>query len=146
MYTIVDLETTGFSPSRGDKIIEIAAVKVNEKSNIVDQFCSLVNPMRDISNYHIHGIEPHLVKDAPEFSEVAPFLKSFLGGSTIVAHNANFDLRFLNYQLFNKTACGICTVKLSDRWTRLYQIENLIHFVIILISKLKPVTKHCLMP
>lgn len=115
MYTIVDLETTGFSPSRGDKIVEIAAVKLRENSKVVDKFSTLVNPMRDISNYHIHGIEPYFLKKAPTFSEVSTYFKSFLKNCTIVAHNANFDLRFLNSQLFNdkKTVKAICTIKLS---------------------------------
>lgn len=113
MYTIIDLETTGFSPARGDKIIEVAAIKLDQGNNIVDRFSTLVNPNRDISNYEIHGIEPSLVKKAPLLDEIAPYLKALINGSTLVAHNAGFDLRFLNAELFEKSVDGICTIKLS---------------------------------
>ncbi|HKI45164.1 MAG TPA: exonuclease domain-containing protein [Balneolales bacterium] len=115
MFSIFDLETTGFSPTRGDKIIEIGVVKINENDQIVDKYSTLINPERDISNYYIHGIEPGLVKHAPAFREVKHFVKSFLNGSTLVAHNASFDLRFLENELVDqKTRLdGVCTIKLS---------------------------------
>ena len=115
MYSIIDLETTGFSPARGDKIVEIGIVKVQEDNKIVDNFSTLINPNRDISNYHIHGVEPGLVKNAPKFDELKVFIRSFINGSTLVAHNAVFDLRFLENELANpkENLNAICTIKLS---------------------------------
>ncbi len=115
MFSIFDLETTGFSPLRGDKIIEIGIVKIDENDKIIDRYSTLINPERDISNYYVHGIEPGLVKHAPPFKEVKHFVKSFLNGSTLVAHNASFDLRFLENELVDqeRKLDGICTIKLS---------------------------------
>ncbi|MBN2730945.1 MAG: hypothetical protein JXR26_00820 [Balneolaceae bacterium] len=115
MYSIIDLETTGFSPKRGDKILEVGIVKVQENDKIVDKFSTLVNPNRDISNYHVHGVKPSLVKNAPKFDELKDFIRSFVNGSTLVAHNASFDLRFLENELIdqNENLNAICTIKLS---------------------------------
>lgn len=115
MYSIIDLETTGFSPLRGDKILEVGIVKVQEDYKITDKFSTLVNPNRDISNYQIHGVEPNLVKNAPKFDEIRNFIKSFINGSTLVAHNAAFDLRFLKNELVdqNEELNAICTINLS---------------------------------
>lgn len=115
MYSIIDLETTGFSPKRGDKILEVGIVKVQENDKIVDKFSTLVNPNRDISNYHVHGVKPSLVKNAPKFDELKDFIRSFVNGSTLVAHNASFDLRFLENELIeqNEKLNAICTIKLS---------------------------------
>ncbi|MEX0610226.1 MAG: exonuclease domain-containing protein [Balneolaceae bacterium] len=113
-YSIVDLETTGFSPKRGDKILEISVVKVQD-DKVVDKYSTLVNPERDISNYHIHGVEPEIVKKAPLFADIKGFLINFLSGSTLVAHNAAFDFRFLEHELLdqNNSLEGICTIQLS---------------------------------
>ncbi len=115
-YSIIDLETTGFSPSKGDKIIEIGVVKVYD-NQIIDEYSTLINPERDISNYNIHGIEPSLITKAPKFFEISDYLKSFINRTTLVAHNAPFDLRFLEKQLFNqkKKLNGICTINLSRK-------------------------------
>lgn len=115
IYTIIDLETTGFSPSRGDKILELGAIKIQEEGRVVDKYSTLINPDRDISNAHIHGVEPELVKSAPEFQEIKGFVKSFLEGTTLVAHNASFDFGFLEYELLDhkKEINGVCTIELS---------------------------------
>jgi DNA polymerase-3 subunit epsilon len=115
MYSIIDLETTGFSPMRGDKIVEVGIVKVQEDNKIIDEFSTLVNPNRDISNSQIHGVKPNLVKNAPKFDEIRKFIKSFINGSTLVAHNAAFDLRFLENELMEQkeNLNAICTIKLS---------------------------------
>ncbi len=100
---ILDLETTGFD-SKMDKIIEIGAVKV-KNLEIEDEFSSLVNPNRKLTPEveRITGIESDNLKKAPEISEVIPELESFLEDFPIVAHNKDFDEKFLRESGISKT-------------------------------------------
>jgi DNA polymerase-3 subunit epsilon len=98
-FVALDLETTGSRPG-GGKITEIGAVRI-EGLKQVAQFNTLVNPMRPIPPFitHITGITPEMVADAPRIEEIVPELLEFLKGAVIVAHNASFDVTFLNYEL-----------------------------------------------
>lgn len=92
---VVDVETTGFSPRRGDRVLEIAVVGLTD-GQITDEFCSLVNPQRDVGATHVHGITAEDVYSAPTFSDLAGDLMERLEGSVaIAAHNARFDHQFL---------------------------------------------------
>ena len=97
-YCVVDLETTGGAPG-GAKITEIGAVRLDAGA-IGDSFEALVNPGRPIPDVvrGITGITDEMVRDAPSIEDVLPRLIEFVGGDVIVAHNAPFDLRFLNYE------------------------------------------------
>lgn len=99
-YVIFDVETTGLSPLNGDKIIEIAAIRLKE-NKIVETFESLINPGRGIpiEAQRVHGITPELVMNAPTAEEVLPQMISFIGGACLVGHNIKFDLDFLCYEL-----------------------------------------------
>lgn len=99
-FVVVDLETTGNSPKKGDKIIQFAAVVV-ENGEIVDQFSSLINPGREIPLFieELTGLTSEMVKDAPEFSEIAPKVLTMLDNAYFVAHNVLFDLSFLQEEL-----------------------------------------------
>ncbi len=117
-YVILDIETTGFSPKRGDRIIELGALVVNENGMVVDQFESLINPKRDLGATWVHKISSEMIKDAPTFEEVAATLIQLLQGRVVVCHNAKFDLQFINYQLRTilpemQDLSGICTLYLS---------------------------------
>ncbi len=98
-FVALDLETTGARPGTS-KITEIGAVRI-EGFRVVDTFSTLVNPQRPIPPMitHITGITPAMVADAPRIEEVIPDLLEFLKGAVIVAHNAAFDVGFLNYEL-----------------------------------------------
>ena len=101
-FCIIDFETTGLSPANGDRVIEVAALKiVNNK--IVDQYQSLMNPGFEISRRitSITGISNGMLEDAPTNSEVIPSLVNFLSGDSLVAHNASFDSNFLQNELFD---------------------------------------------
>ena len=94
---VFDTETTGLYPSR-DRIVEIAAVRfVDEKP--VARFQSYVNPEREIPEAitKINGITQDQVADAPSIAAVLPEFDDFVGASTLVAHNLDFDLRFIFY-------------------------------------------------
>jgi len=99
-YVVFDVETTGLSPLRGDRIVEIAAVRV-KGLEIVDTFESLVNPQRDmpVEAQQIHHITEAMVAEAPIADEVLPKMIDFIGGACLVGHNIKFDLNFLCLQL-----------------------------------------------
>jgi len=95
---VVDCETTGFA--RHDRIVEIAAVELDVNSgDVVDEFESLVNPMRGVGPTPIHGISQSMVEAAPTFEELIDTLVPRLHGATLVAHNLPFDVRFLRQEL-----------------------------------------------
>jgi DNA polymerase-3 subunit epsilon len=98
-FVALDLETTGARAGTG-KITEIGAVRI-EGFQVVGTFHSLVNPQRPIPPMitHITGITHAMVADAPRIEQLVPDLLDFLEGAVIVAHNAAFDVGFLNYEL-----------------------------------------------
>lgn len=97
-YAVVDLETTGFGPK--DRVIEIGLVLV-DGNQIIQEWETLVNPERDISNSAIHGITSDTVSLAPIFAEMADDVGAMLDGRIFVAHNVHFDSRML-IQEFNR--------------------------------------------
>lgn len=120
-FAVLDFETTGFSPKNGDKVVEVGLVLLDQQGNPESTYSTLVNPRRDVGATKIHGITATDVVDAPTFSEIAPELLTLISGRVIVAHNANFDTRFLIAEL---AAAGflvdganlpvICTMRLAS--------------------------------
>ena len=102
-YTFFDLETTGMSPTR-DRIVEIAAIRYGS-GGAESRFHSLVNPGRHIcgKSSSVHGITDAMLEDAPRFREVGPKFLEFAENSTLVAHNARFDLGFLQESLLRNS-------------------------------------------
>ena len=94
-FIVFDLETTGFSPIK-DKIIEIGAVKV-EKGEITERFSTFVNPQIPIpfKITQLTSITDAMVLDAPPIEEVLPRFLEFVGDGVLVAHNASFDVSFI---------------------------------------------------
>lgn len=115
---VVDVETTGGRPP-GDRITEIGAVRLHG-GRIEGEWTSLVNPGRPIPWFveRLTGIDGHLVAAAPRFEDVVEDFLEFLGGATLVAHNAHFDWRFLNAELLRArngalVNARVCTVRLA---------------------------------
>ncbi|WP_088007590.1 ATP-dependent DNA helicase DinG [Indiicoccus explosivorum] len=96
-YIVVDLETTGSSLSKGGRIIQIGMVTVSD-GKIIQTFSTFINPEQKIPAFiqELTGIRNEDVESAPLFEEVAPEIRETLEDAIFVAHNADFDLTFLN--------------------------------------------------
>ncbi|MFT4413063.1 ATP-dependent DNA helicase DinG [Fredinandcohnia humi] len=103
-FVVVDLETTGNSPKKGDRIIQFAAVVI-ENGEIIERFATFVNPQKKIPSFieQFTGISDDVVANAPDFSIVAPEVVSMCKDAYFVAHNVPFDYSFLQEELAN---CG----------------------------------------
>ncbi|PSL50533.1 ATP-dependent DNA helicase DinG [Salsuginibacillus halophilus] len=99
-YVIIDVETTGNAPKKGDQIIQIGAAVV-QNDEVIETYASNVRPESEIPLFiqELTGITEEDVADAPLFQEIAPDVLQLLDGACFVAHNAAFDLRFLNQEL-----------------------------------------------
>jgi DNA polymerase III subunit epsilon len=97
-YTVFDMETTGLNPSEGDEILSIGAVRiVNCRLLREERFEQLVDPLRTIpwESVQIHGIHPEMITGKPTIDKVLPRFQQFVENTILVAHNAAFDMRFL---------------------------------------------------
>jgi DNA polymerase-3 subunit epsilon len=124
-FIVVDVETTGISARRGDRITEVAAVLVH-RGHVDDAFHSLVNPDRPIPSHitRLTGISDAMVREAPRFREIAGALARHVVGRVFVAHNARFDWNFLSAEYGRVTDAPLdplamvqlCTVRLARRY------------------------------
>ncbi len=118
---VLDFETTGLSPSRGDRITEVGAMRI-KASRIVDRYQSLVNCGVRIPAFitAYTGISQAMVDAAPPVRRVIGALLEFIGDTAVVAHNASFDQRFLDSEckLANRRRVDspfICSMRVSRR-------------------------------
>ena len=100
-FIILDTETTGLEVQQGHRIIEIGAVLLNDRKKSDEHFHTYLNPSRliDEEASKVHGIMNEDLLDKPYFEEVAKEFLEFVDGSTLVIHNAAFDVGFLNNEL-----------------------------------------------
>lgn len=97
-YTVFDTETTGLNPAGGDEIIQIGATRVvNGKLLRQESFEQLIDPKRRLSpeSIPIHGIQPAMLVGKPTIDKVLPAFHAFAADTILIAHNAAFDMRFL---------------------------------------------------
>lgn len=116
---VVDVETTGLNPYRHDRIVELAAVVIDEDGAVIRELATLVNPERDMGPSRIHGLTAKDVLEAPRFRDIAGPLIEVLDGCVAVAgHNIRFDLSFLTAE-FDRLGypfpdCpNLCTMQLA---------------------------------
>ena len=98
---VFDTETTGFNPLKGDRLVEIGCVEVENFLPTGRIFHQYVNPERDMPEgaFRIHGLSEKYLKDFPVFSEIYTQFIDFVGDAKLVAHNADFDMKFINWEL-----------------------------------------------
>jgi DNA polymerase-3 subunit epsilon len=119
MFAIVDIETTGGSPLT-EKITEIA-IYIHNGEKIIDEFCTLINPEKEIPYYitNLTGISNAMVADAPKFFEVARKIVEITEGKVFIAHNVSFDYNFIKNEFkrlgYNYSRQQACTVQLSRK-------------------------------
>lgn len=98
---VLDTETTGLDPATGDRVVEIGAVEVLNAIPTGNVFHVYINPERDMPEeaFRVHGISADFLADKPVFAQVVDDFVAFLGDANLVAHNASFDVNFLNHEL-----------------------------------------------
>jgi DNA polymerase III subunit alpha, Gram-positive type len=120
-FVVFDLETTG-AKTPPCRVTEIGAYRVRN-GKITEEFQTLVNPETSIPPFitQLTGISNQMVKNAPRFAEIAADFLDFIGDSVLVAHNAHFDIRFLNHEIgriypdYRVANPHLCTVQLSRK-------------------------------
>ncbi|MDD5770882.1 MAG: exonuclease domain-containing protein [Candidatus Omnitrophica bacterium] len=99
-FTIFDTETTGLNPSYGDRIVELAGLRVKGDKRLAE-FDELVNPGRSVSPeaFAVNKITPEMLNGAPDVKTIIPRFLDFIEGSYLCSYNVEFDLNFLNNEL-----------------------------------------------
>lgn len=98
---VFDTETTGFDYAKGDRLVEIGAVELINHIPTGVIYHQYINPERDVPEevVKVHGLTYDYLKDFPTFEKIAQEWLDFVGDATLVAHNASFDINFVNYEL-----------------------------------------------
>ena len=109
---IFDTETTGLSPAGGDRIVEIGCIEMINRCETGREFHAYFHPERSMpaEAEAVHGLSEKFLSDKPRFHEKAEALLAFIGNSPLIAHNAGFDMGFLNHEL---ERCGRDPICLS---------------------------------
>lgn len=95
---VLDTETTGFDPLTGDRVVEVGCVELINHIPSGQTFHRYINPERDMpaGAFAVHGLSEEFLRQHPVFAQVVEDLLAFIGGDPIIAHNARFDMGFLN--------------------------------------------------
>jgi DNA polymerase-3 subunit epsilon len=98
---VIDTETTGLDPASGHRVVEIAAVELMHHVPTGRKFHCYINPERDMpaDAFAVHGLSAEFLAEHRAFAEIAEEFAAFIGDDPLVAHNAEFDLGFLNAEL-----------------------------------------------
>jgi DNA polymerase III subunit epsilon len=113
---VLDTETTGLDPYQGHRMVEIGCIELINRFPSGNTFHRYVNPERDIPSeaFAVHGLSAEFLKDKPGFAAIADDLLAFLGDAPLVAHNAAFDLGFLNAELERAEKAMVARERLVD--------------------------------
>jgi DNA polymerase-3 subunit epsilon len=113
---VLDTETTGLDPYQGHRLIEVGCIELLNRIPSGQTFHRYVNPQRDVpaEAFAVHGLSGDFLKDKPLFAEVADELIEFIGEAPLVAHNASFDLNFINAELDRAGRAAITRDRVID--------------------------------
>ncbi|PLX35529.1 MAG: DNA polymerase III subunit epsilon [Hyphomicrobiales bacterium] len=102
---VLDTETTGFNPDKGDRVVEIGCIELDNMLPTGEVYHVYINPERPMPEaaFRVHGLSDEFLRDKPVFADIAADFMAFVGESQLIIHNASFDMRFLNFEL---TKCG----------------------------------------
>lgn len=98
---VFDTETTGLDPKTGDRLVEIGCVEVVNRFPTGRNFHVYINPGRSVPKeaFDVHGLSDEFLADKPRFDDIADAFVTFVGDAQLVAHNASFDMGFINFEL-----------------------------------------------
>lgn len=98
---VLDTETTGLNPLTGDRVVEIGGVELFNHVPTGRHFHQYINPERRMNEdaFSVHGLSDEFLADKPRFAEIADQMLEFFGDAVLIAHNAPFDVQFLNFEL-----------------------------------------------
>lgn len=113
---VFDTETTGLDPFKGDRLVEIGCIELVNRIPTGQTFHRYINPQRDMpaEAFNVHGLSAEFLADKPLFADIAEELVAFLGDAPLIAHNASFDLGFLNAELERLSLPAIPRSQLID--------------------------------
>src|SRR5262245_31710611 len=113
---VFDTETTGLDAAKGDRLIEIGCVEIVNRIPTGREFHRYMNPERDLhpEAVAVHGLTAEFLKDKPLFRDVADDFLSFIGDAPLVAHNASFDLGFINAELARLSRSPLTSDRIVD--------------------------------
>jgi DNA polymerase-3 subunit epsilon len=113
---VLDTETTGLDPLRGDRLVEIGCVEILNRMPTGQTFHVYVNPERAMAAeaFAVHGLSSEFLADKPLFSEVVEDFLEFIGDAPLVIHNASFDISFINAELDRIKLAPIARERLVD--------------------------------
>ena len=113
---VLDTETTGLDPATGDRVLEVAAVELENLVPTGRHFHVLIDPERDVPEeaVRVHGFTREMLIGKPKFAEILPGLLEFLGDDPVVAHNAVFDFAFLDHEFKRAGAAPIPRSRMVD--------------------------------
>jgi DNA polymerase-3 subunit epsilon len=113
---VLDTETTGLDPLRGDRLVEIGCVEIFNRMPTGQTFHRHINPQRDmpLEAFNVHGLSAEFLADKPLFHEVVDDFLEFIGDAPLVIHNASFDIGFINAELDRIKRPAIARDRLVD--------------------------------
>ena len=113
---VLDTETTGLDPLKGDKLVEIGCLELENHVGTGAFFHTYINPKRNMPAQaeRIHGLSEEFLKDKPDFNEIVEDFTQFIGESDLIIHNAPFDLGFLNVELEKSSNDKIAPERVVD--------------------------------
>ena len=97
---VFDTETTGMDPETGDKLVEIGAIELMNHIPTGVTFHRYINPQREVPDeaFKVHGLNYDFLKNHPIFADIVDEWIDFVGDAILVAHNAPFDMKFINFE------------------------------------------------